>query len=86
MCVQKHAFGQEGHGVQRSLHVLAGDSLQRSAAAAAGAREPPERPHLLLLTPRHGPDAARNVCFDSINKLIHSVSAWFLWRLHSSKT
>lgn len=55
VCVQKHAFGQEGYGVERPLHVLAGDSVQRSAAAAAGAREPPERPHLLLLTPAHGP-------------------------------
>lgn len=50
VCEQKHAFGQEGHGVQCSLHVLVGDPDQRPPPAAAGPRKPPECPHLLLIT------------------------------------
>lgn len=51
VCEQKHAFGQEGHGVERSLHVLVGDPVQRPPPpAAAGPRKPPECPHLLLIT------------------------------------
>lgn len=50
MVLQEPASGQEGSRVQRPLHVLAGNSVQgAAAAAAAGPREPPERPHLLLI-------------------------------------
>lgn len=47
--LQEHALGQKGSGVQCSLHVLAGDSVQGPASPPPGTRQPPERPHLLLL-------------------------------------
>lgn len=53
VCEQKHASGQEGHGVQRPLHVLVRDFVQRPPTSAAGPRKPPERPHLLLITHTH---------------------------------